>query len=327
MLDVHTVPDLKLRFDMLIDLLTEKILEEAETEERSPKRQRKANKQQPELHLPLIQEQKQQQIVIQNFVQRIVKNSTPLVAEILGKVWSWRTEESRKEMHPFKFIAPVCHGYTWSVLTWESKKGPQEIPTVTYYDTVGLIHDECVKYFSWYAELDALYNFAAHLSDYDMDETLCMIVYNSAIKHALWNLKGQPILKVGLETAYLTTLTGAMVPLPSPPVYCLIAPNIVQVQRVEETGVYCTAIIHLLTSACSTLDRLKDDQGPDLRRRLVFEVINNVLYDPDANWYTDANGYWRARYPPRKIRKCTGRRPPTRPTTLMYRYLSLFFSL
>jgi hypothetical protein len=327
LLGVETVHDLKKQFKMFIDPLTDKIFKEAEKEERlQRKRQRKDNKQQPELHERLIQEQKQQ-VVIQHFVKGLVKSSKPLVAEVLRTVWSWRTGESRKEMHPFKFIAPVCKnvedfGRKWSVLTWESKKGPQEVPTVTYYDTVGLIHDKCVKYCSWYAELDALYNSAAHLSHNDVDETLCMTVYNSAIKHALWELKGQSILKVGLETAYLATLAGAMVPLPSPPVYCLIAPDIVQVQTVKETGVYCTAIIHLLASACSTLDRLKDDQGPDLRRRLVFEVINNLLYDPDANWYT------RARYPPRKIRKCTGRGPPTRPTeTPIYRYLSLFFSL
>ena len=324
LLGVETVHDLKKKFKMFIEPLINKIFKEAAKEERSRakeerarKRQRKDNKQQPELHQPLIQEQKQQQVVIQNFVKGLVKSSKPLVAEVLRTVWSWRTGESRKEMHPFKFIAPVCKnvkdfGHKWSVLTWESKKGPQEVPTVTYYDTVGLIHDKCVKYFSLYAEWDELYNFAAHLSDNDMDENLCMAVYNSAIKHALWNLKGQPILKVGLETAYLTTLTGAMVPLPSPPVYRLIAPNIVQVKTVKETGVYCTAIIHLLTSACSTLDRLKDDQGPDLRRRLVFEVINNLLYDPDANWST------RARYP---------RRALTSPTTPVYRYLSLFCSL
>lgn len=299
LLGVDAVRYLETMFKCLREWLTTHATNvEGRSQTLRPKRERKDNTQQPEPAQPWIQEKKQR--LSQDHPKELTKlmGFKSVLRDLLRKVWSWRTVESRDARRPFKFIVPVgpgpeCQGSIWGVLTWESKKCAQEVPTITYYDAVGLFNietvkyiDECVQYLSWYEGLDALYD--SNLTDIGIDDSLAKAVYNITAKHTLWSFIGKSRLKSRslvnnkefalLETAYISTLTDETVPLPSVPVYRLSAPVIVL--RARETRVYCTAIIHLLVSACSTLDRLRDDQGSEIARRLVFEVINNALYDP-----------------------------------------------
>jgi hypothetical protein len=287
LLDVHALPYLKDRFRFLLDLL----LDPHYNAGTSLKRKHDPG------HV--------QQALLHQHVLNIATNAMEEIRKILLCVWSWRTVKPRGERHPLKLIAPVYefmtdrhrfnHGKHWGVMTWEPETGPKQMTTITYYDTLGLIQDKGVKYLSWLNELYSIHGSAALRPDTYIDANMCLTVIRVTMKHALWSLAGKSLSKWDrlyenskfklLISIYLNTQTGTAIPLPPLPDYQLIVPDIVQEESTfaTDSGVYCSTIMHLLVSPCSTMDRLCKYHGWELRKRLMFEYIKNVLYDPDLH--------------------------------------------